>query len=291
MNWIYTSIQHGPRIELGISPNEYCVLDVYYQTQASPKYSVDGWSENSYKQISDFLGFSKGAVHAMVDRFVTAGLMEVNPANPKQKKTTEAWYSTAYDRVQKMNGNKPAVQKMNGAVQKMNASRSKIERHIEEIEVKRELKENELNQIALEIYSSVNRNPVQTKPVASAVSLEEKYPDPADKAEAIYKKCIETLKVNSMLFPVVIKQANINITKDQFAGELRKWVEYYIHDSKFFQDAHKRINYGRGSFKSWLSSDKTRDQYAKLNAATVSKVLKGKSPFEQLRELRAKKTA
>jgi hypothetical protein len=142
MNWIYTSIQHGPRIELGISPNEYCVLDVYYQTQASPKYSVDGWSENSYKQISDFLGFSKGAVHAMVDRFVTAGLMEVNPANPKQKKTTEAWYSTAYDRVQKMNGNKPAVQKMNGAVQKMNASRSKIERHIEEIEVKRELKEN-----------------------------------------------------------------------------------------------------------------------------------------------------
>ena len=144
---------------------------------------------------------------------------------------------------------------------------------------------------AREFSLPVNSSPVQTKPVAAAVSLEDKYPDPADKAEAIYQRCIDTLKANTMLFPVVIKQANINITKEQFAGELRKWVEYYIHDSKFFKDAHKRINYGRGSFKSWLSSDKTRDQYAKLNAATVSKVLKGKSPFEQLRELRAKQTA
>ena len=160
----------------------------------------------------------------------------------------------------------------------------------EEISNKEE-KNNKEERGAREFSLPVNSSPVQTKPVAAAVSLEDKYPDPADKAEAIYQRCIDTLKANTMLFPVVIKQANINITKEQFAGELRKWVEYYIHDSKFFKDAHKRINYGRGSFKSWLSSDKTRDQYAKLNAATVSKVLKGKSPFEQLRELRAKQTA
>lgn len=153
------------------------------------------------------------------------------------------------------------------------------------------IEEKEQREGAREFSLPVNSNPVQTKPVAAAVSLDEKYPDPADKAEAIYHRCVEMLKANSMLFPVVIKQANINITKAQFATELRKWIEYRIHDAKFFQDAHKRINYGRGSFKSWLSSDKTREQYAKLNAAQSPKVLKGKSPFQLISELRAKQTA
>lgn len=102
MNWRYTNIQHGPRLEIGVTPNEYCVLDLYYQTQASPRYSVDGWSENTYEQIGLALGISKGTVYKMVDRFVSAQLMEVNPANPKQKKTTEKWYLAAYEREPKV---------------------------------------------------------------------------------------------------------------------------------------------------------------------------------------------
>ncbi|MCP9237185.1 hypothetical protein [Lewinella sp. JB7] len=146
MNWRYTNILHGPRLLLSLTPNDYCVLDVYYQTQSSPRYGVDGWAENTYAQVATFLGFSKGAIHAMVSRFVERGLMEVNPANPKQKRTTPAWYGVAYEDVQKMNagrvlGEIPVqkvnadVQILNEDVQKVNADRSNIERHTEEYKV------------------------------------------------------------------------------------------------------------------------------------------------------------
>jgi len=144
---------------------------------------------------------------------------------------------------------------------------------------------------AREIASPVNSNPVQTKPIAPAISLDDKYPDPTDKADAIYDRCISQLKANTMLYPLIIKKARLTITKEQFAAELRGWVEHYIHDHKFYADAHKRLDMGRGNFAKWLSSERTRDQYNKLNAAQVGTVLKGKSPFQKLRELRAKQTA
>lgn len=118
---------------MGVSPNEYCVLDIYYQSQVNPKYSVGGYAANSYAEMSRFLGFSKGAIHAMVDRFVERGLMEVDPSNPYLKRTTEAWYGVAYE--------DRAVQKSNAIVQKVNGTRSKIERHNKE-EIKEENKRN-----------------------------------------------------------------------------------------------------------------------------------------------------
>ena len=47
MNWKYTNIQHGARLDIGVTPNEYCVLDLYYKTQTSPVHAIDGWSQNS----------------------------------------------------------------------------------------------------------------------------------------------------------------------------------------------------------------------------------------------------
>jgi uncharacterized phage protein (TIGR02220 family) len=133
MKWRYTNIQHGPRLQIGVSPNEYCVLDLYYQSQTNPKYSVDGYAQNSYAEIGGFLGFNKATVFKMVDRFVAAGLMEVDPANPSLKRTTEAWYGVAYEDL--------AVEKVNATVEKVNASRLKIQRHIKE-EIKEEKKRN-----------------------------------------------------------------------------------------------------------------------------------------------------
>lgn len=294
MNWSYTNIQHGPRLDLGLTPNEYCVLDVYYQTQASPIYSVDGWSENTYQQIHEFLGFSKGAIHKMVNRFVDAGLMEVNPANPKQKKTTELWYLAAYERVQKVNSSKKSVHLVNADVHLVNESRSLSERHRkEEREYKEEYKERgRALEISLVPPTEVNSNPVTTQPVAPVLALDEKYPNTEDKAEVIYQKCIAQLKADQMLFSRIVTKARINITKNQFVSELRKWIEYYIHDSKFFANAHRRMDFGRGNMVNWLSSEKTRDQYSKLNAAQTTGKLVGESPFAKLAKLRqAQQTA
>jgi hypothetical protein len=130
MNWTYTNVRHQFRREAGISLNEYCVLDLIYKTHTSPEHTIDGWANVSYEKMGDFLGLSKGAVHGIIVR------IEVNPSNPKMKRTTRAWYSNAYsddetnaktagERVQKIR-EQLIVQKMN--VQKMNENRSENER-------------------------------------------------------------------------------------------------------------------------------------------------------------------
>ena len=95
-NWKYTSVQHAARMSLGITPNEYCVFDIIYKSQTNPTYTVNGWAKNSYADLSRFLGFSKGAIFGIIEKGVKEGLIEVNAANPKLKKTTPKWYNTAY---------------------------------------------------------------------------------------------------------------------------------------------------------------------------------------------------
>lgn len=129
MSWLFTTIQHQPRLDMGLNINEYCVLDLYYQSQVSPIHSVEGWAQNSYQQVSSFLGISKGSIHKMVGRLVGQGLMEVNPANPAQKRTTKYWYASAYERVLSENGPGAGVLSENG-------KRSLRERHIEERNIK-----------------------------------------------------------------------------------------------------------------------------------------------------------
>ena len=148
--WLYTNIQHVPRMHLGITPNEYCVLDLFYQDQVSPKYGINGWSKNSYSRISSYLGFSKSSLHKMVDRFVAAGLMEVDETDSQLKRTTEAWYGVAYEKNHAIFDEKPAVRKANAkdlpfdkrtaAVRKANASRSISERHYKEERKEKEKK-------------------------------------------------------------------------------------------------------------------------------------------------------
>lgn len=140
MNWKFTHVHHAFRRQAGISLNEYAVLDIIYKTQTHPSTkTVDGWADCTYLEIADFLGLSKGAVHQIVVRMESFGLLEVNPAHPKQKRTTVTWYENAYRdddegmenaaekvKVQKMNA-VPKVQKMNGKVQKMNVESSENE--------------------------------------------------------------------------------------------------------------------------------------------------------------------
>lgn len=128
--WSFTTIKHAARKELGISPNEYCVLDYIYQTQTHPKYNRDGWCRTGIHVIAQYFGFSTGTVHKMFARFVERGLLEIDATDAQSKKTTAKFYETAYlDSVQKVN---EGVQKVNITVQKVNTNRSKSEHIIKE---------------------------------------------------------------------------------------------------------------------------------------------------------------
>lgn len=313
MNWIYTNIQHEPRLLLGLSPNEYCVLDVYYQSQVNPLHSTDGWSTNSYAQISAFLGFSKGAIHKMVDRFVDQGLMEVNPANPRQKRTTINWFLVAYERVQKVNDSKSAVQKVNDAVQKVNANRSKSERHYKE---ERKVKEN----LKRERDPLANSTSSVKAPVSTPEGSE---PEPFDptKTPAMSKAEISAIRAKGIVrndhpeelprfvegepemlesilsrlgkdlaarqdWSVMASNAKLKMTKEQFWDELKKWAGRNQNDYNFYLYPTKTLRGGKSSFAAWLGYDQCRRKYGAT--AKVKEISGGYAPRPAgpIRELR-----
>lgn len=140
MNWKYTTVLHGARKAMGLSVLEYCILDLIYQSQVHPSFSKEGWTDTSHRQIADFFGVSVGAVHKVCERMNGAEYLEINPGDPRLKRTTPAWFEVAYldDDTIILD-----VQKVN--VQKVNTKRSKSER-----------KRSKSEQLNKEINSKVN---------------------------------------------------------------------------------------------------------------------------------------
>lgn len=281
MNWRYTNIQHKPRIDLGVSVNEYCVLDIYYQTQSSPIYSVDGWSENTYSQVSQFLGLSKGAVHKIVDRNVKRGLMEVNPANPKQKRTTEKWYSVAYERVQKVNEQKKAVQKVNAKVSKVNASVQKVNDIIGIKKSKEEIKERDAH---TKNQSDLNSPNVET-PQDSAdapltgneapreyenFTMDAFYSDDPDAAfNDVYDRVLAFHRNNPGTGRRLCESAKIKMSQKEYSDLLKKWIRWNLTSEDFFQRPVRRLSRGKSSLRVWLGREKENNPKPHVNTRKV----------------------
>lgn len=141
MLWKYTSVQHGPRKRLGLSPNEYCVCDLIYKTQTHPELTQNGWTNLGVHTIAEALDFSSGTIKKMLDKFEKMGLLEFKDPDKKRfKKMLPKWYNTAYlepedlpeeneaepENLEAKPEKTPDVQKLN--VQKLNGERSKSER-------------------------------------------------------------------------------------------------------------------------------------------------------------------
>lgn len=139
--WKFTVIHHPARRALGISQNEYSVYDLMYKTQTHPEMNVGGWCERSYRQIAVDLGIGSATVFEIIERGVSWGFVDVNPANPDQKKTLPSFYDVAYleeaelESVQIHSVRKPNdVRKPNTTVRKPNTERSETERNRSETE-------------------------------------------------------------------------------------------------------------------------------------------------------------
>lgn len=95
-NWSYTNVKHSLRKRLGITPMEYFILDYIYWTSTHPKYrDSEGYCNQSYQNMADFLGFSRRGVIGACDKCVQMGLLETHPDG--RKRTTEKWYGDAYE--------------------------------------------------------------------------------------------------------------------------------------------------------------------------------------------------
>lgn len=77
-----TIINHESRKDLGLSMNEYCVLDLIRQVQ------VDGWCQLTYREIADHLELTGPTVLGIIQRSVANGLALIDEDDRRKKATT-----------------------------------------------------------------------------------------------------------------------------------------------------------------------------------------------------------
>lgn len=277
MKWKYTNIQHPVRIKMGITPNEYCVFDIIYQSQSHPEYAVNGWAKNSYLELAAFLGFSKSTIHGIIDRGVEWGLIEVNEADPKLKKTTENWYNHAY--IQDINGieitpvrKTNAVRKQNGAVRKQNANRSETERNRSETErINKEIKNKREIKIKTHTIEKSESENFEIDPKyeiekcekekSCAKKEKEKLPPGEKLIKDAFEKCDQFFKTWDDTIRRLCEAAGKNKPDEEFVyDELRKWLRRNRDNITLMQDPANRIMGGKSSLMGWMGIIKKNNQ-------------------------------
>jgi hypothetical protein len=229
---------------MGISCDEYALLDCLYKTQTSPIYGKDGWCEHSYAALADVVGIGKGGIFQMVDRLTKKGLIEVNPANPKHKKATPEFFLYAYHDVQEDKElGAIIVQKVNAEqsfVQKVNGKRSESERNRSE-------SERQINVIKKEENNSLS------------ISVNEKIEDASERrsSESI-QKLTDYFVANPARWEELCDEARVKMSKADFWDNVKKWVRWNADNYQVHQSPVKALTSGRNNFLSWLGNERTR---------------------------------
>lgn len=113
MAWKYTTIRHEPRIQLGLSNDEYALLDLIHRRANSPG-PVQGWCVTSKDVICVDLDYSKSTVKRMLKKMIDLGYLEKSK-DGKRKRTTPEFYNVAYsEELQKGGQSEPKERKSGG---------------------------------------------------------------------------------------------------------------------------------------------------------------------------------
>lgn len=87
----YTTILHEPRINYGLSLNDYAVASLVYHLSTNPKAPVQGWCSAGREMLGKFLGLSRQTVITILKKLENINLVEINTATNFVKTTLE-WY-------------------------------------------------------------------------------------------------------------------------------------------------------------------------------------------------------
>ena len=88
----FTTIWHKPRLQFGLSNNEYCVADVIYHLSHNPNGAVLGWCYASRQTIGDFFGLSRQTVITCLGKLEAKKLIEKNDETGYLR-TTSLWFA------------------------------------------------------------------------------------------------------------------------------------------------------------------------------------------------------
>lgn len=88
----YTTINHNARLELELTLNEYCLLDLIYNLQNAPtsRDSFGGWCYASKNKLGEYLGVSEQTIHTLLRKLENRQLIQKNEA--KHLRTFDGWF-------------------------------------------------------------------------------------------------------------------------------------------------------------------------------------------------------
>lgn len=87
----YTTINHDARKKLGLSMNEYAVVDLIYHLSNNPKNENNGWCYASKSVMADMLDIARQNIHNIIKRLLDKKLVEKHKET-KYLRTTSLWY-------------------------------------------------------------------------------------------------------------------------------------------------------------------------------------------------------
>jgi len=90
----YTTILHQPRLELELTINEYCFLDMVYNLSNNPNAAVVGWCYASKETLGDLLGLSSKSIFNFIPKMIDKELIEKHEYDSRYIRTTQLWYGT-----------------------------------------------------------------------------------------------------------------------------------------------------------------------------------------------------
>lgn len=95
MAWEYTQVKHRPRIALGLSTDEYCLLDLIHRRSRAVNAPVKGWCVTSQSNLCKDLGLKIATFKRMVKKLKDTDFI-ISDANGKLKKVAPKFYNAVY---------------------------------------------------------------------------------------------------------------------------------------------------------------------------------------------------
>lgn len=88
----YTTINHDARVRLGLTINEYCVIDLIHNLATNPKNAQMGWCYARKETLAGYLDLGRATVFRAINKGLSLGLLEKHPDQPALIKATSNWF-------------------------------------------------------------------------------------------------------------------------------------------------------------------------------------------------------
>ena len=91
MSIFYSTIFHDARRKMGLTVNEYCLVDYIFKWQGNPMAPRPGWCSKTRFEMAEFLDITERGIRKMLARLDEMSIVEINTGT-RDVRATRAWF-------------------------------------------------------------------------------------------------------------------------------------------------------------------------------------------------------